>query len=147
MKHLLNNLSEEEKNSIREQHAGGIKIITENFGKLIGAKSGDVKPIVEQQTNDNVKVLNDGGVIELFSDVNGKNRVGSTFISIIEKQPNGDIHVYPDTSLMKVGEMYGNKNDYKLLVFSCGKEGFVVKSNSKRIYSKKLQDFLTSKYC
>ena len=63
MKHLLNNLSEEEKTAIREQHSGGMKIMTENFGKLIGAKSGNVKPIVEQQTNDNVKVLNDGGVI------------------------------------------------------------------------------------
>jgi hypothetical protein len=114
---------------------------------LIDVKSGDVKPIVEQQKIDNVKVLNDGGVTELFSDVNGKNRIGSSFISIVEKQPNGDVHVYPDTSIMKVGEMYGDKNDYRLLVFSCGKEGFVVKSNSKRIYSKKLQDFLTSKYC
>ena len=27
MKHILNNLSEEEKNAIREQHAGGMKVI------------------------------------------------------------------------------------------------------------------------
>lgn len=146
MKHLLNNLSEVEKNTIREQHAGGMKIMTENFGKLIGAKSGDVKPIMEQQTIDNVKVLNDGGFTELFADVNGKNRIGVTYIEQIWKQPNGDVHVYPDKNL-KVSEQYGNKNDYRLLVFSCGKEGFVVKSTSKRIYSKKLQDFLTSKYC
>ena len=38
MKHLLNNLSEEEKTAIREQHSGGMKIMTENFGKLIWYK-------------------------------------------------------------------------------------------------------------
>jgi hypothetical protein len=46
MKHLLNDLSEEEKNSIREQHNGGKKIVIENFNKLIETKSGDVKPIL-----------------------------------------------------------------------------------------------------
>lgn len=49
MKHLLNNLSEEEKNAIREQHTGGMKVMTENFGKLLNSKLGDAKPIVEQK--------------------------------------------------------------------------------------------------
>ena len=48
MKHLLNDLSEEVKNSIREQHTGGMKVMTENFSKLTN-KSGDVKTLVEQQ--------------------------------------------------------------------------------------------------
>lgn len=47
MKHLLNNLSEEEKNAIREQHSGGMKIMTENFRKLANSKLGDVRTIVE----------------------------------------------------------------------------------------------------
>ena len=47
MKHLLNNLSEEEKNSIREQHTGGMKVVNENFDKLLNAKLGDAKPITE----------------------------------------------------------------------------------------------------
>jgi hypothetical protein len=50
MKHILNNLSEEEKNAIREQHAGGMKVITENFSKLIGSKLGDSKPLVREQS-------------------------------------------------------------------------------------------------
>jgi hypothetical protein len=50
MKHLLNNLGEEEKNSIREQHAGGMKINTEKFGKLVEAKQGDVKLISEERS-------------------------------------------------------------------------------------------------
>ena len=48
MKHILNDLSEEEKNSIRKQHTGGIKVMTENFNKLINSKLGDAKPLVEE---------------------------------------------------------------------------------------------------
>jgi hypothetical protein len=46
MKHLLNDLSEEVKNSIREQHTGGMKVVTENFSKLLNTKSGSVKLVV-----------------------------------------------------------------------------------------------------
>lgn len=50
MKHILNNLSEEEKNAIREQHTGGMTVITENFSKLINSKLGDSKPLVKEET-------------------------------------------------------------------------------------------------
>lgn len=50
MKHLLNNLTEEEKNAIREQHTGGMKVMTENFSKLVNSKLGDVKPMVNEET-------------------------------------------------------------------------------------------------
>jgi hypothetical protein len=49
MKHLLNDLSEEEKNRIREQHTGGKKIMIENFNKLVNTKSGDVKLFLNEQ--------------------------------------------------------------------------------------------------
>ena len=49
MKHILNNLSSEEKNSIREQHTGGMRVVTENFNKLLGSKLGDSKPLVAEQ--------------------------------------------------------------------------------------------------
>ena len=49
MKHLLNDLTEKEKNSIREQHTGGMNVVTENFSKLINAKSGNVKPLVNER--------------------------------------------------------------------------------------------------
>jgi hypothetical protein len=49
MKHILNNLSEEEKNAIREQHTGGMKVITEKFSKLINSKLGDSKPLVKEE--------------------------------------------------------------------------------------------------
>jgi len=50
MKHLLNDLTEKEKNSIREQHTGGMNVVVENFSKLINTKSGDVKTLVNEQT-------------------------------------------------------------------------------------------------
>jgi catalase len=52
MKHILNNLSEEEKNAIREQHTGGMKVMTENFNKLINSKLGDSKPLVNEQKDE-----------------------------------------------------------------------------------------------
>ena len=49
MKHLLNDLSEEEKNRIREQHTGGKKLVIENFDKLVNGKLGDTKPLLSEQ--------------------------------------------------------------------------------------------------
>ena len=49
MKHLLNDMSEAEKNAIREQHLGGMKIANEKFSKLVGSKLGDVKPFLTEQ--------------------------------------------------------------------------------------------------
>ena len=49
MKHLLNNLSEEEKNNIREQHEGGMNLAIDNFKKLVETKSGDAKPYLNEQ--------------------------------------------------------------------------------------------------
>lgn len=49
MKHLLNTLSTEEKNSIREQHKGGISLDTSKFKKLMESKLGDSKPLVSEQ--------------------------------------------------------------------------------------------------
>jgi hypothetical protein len=50
MKHILNNISEEEKNAIREQHTGGMKLNTEKFKQLLETKQGDVKPLVSEQS-------------------------------------------------------------------------------------------------
>lgn len=62
MKHILNNLTETEKNNIREQHSGGMKVMTENFSKLINSKLGDVKPLVNEQSTDPKKELSDLGL-------------------------------------------------------------------------------------
>ena len=54
MKHILNNLSNEEKNSISEQHTGGMKVMTESFSRLLNAKLGDAKPLVNEQAETKV---------------------------------------------------------------------------------------------
>jgi hypothetical protein len=58
MKHILNNLSNEEKNSIREQHTGGMNVMTESFSRLLNAKLGDSKPLVNEAEEDD-----DAGVV------------------------------------------------------------------------------------
>jgi len=63
MKHILNNLSEQEKNAIREQHTGGMNVVTENFHKLLGSKLGDSKPLVNEQAE--TKVAGPFGVAPL----------------------------------------------------------------------------------
>lgn len=56
MKHLLNNLSEEEKNRIREQHEGGMKVNTEKFKSLLESKLGDSKPLI---SDDDINISED----------------------------------------------------------------------------------------
>jgi hypothetical protein len=53
MKHLLNNISKEEKENILKQHSGGMKVMTENFYRLLGAKHGNAKPLVNEQEEEN----------------------------------------------------------------------------------------------
>jgi hypothetical protein len=48
MKHILNNMSESEKNAIREQHEGGMKIDTSRFRQLMESKLGNAKPLVSE---------------------------------------------------------------------------------------------------
>jgi len=52
MKHLLNNLSDEEKNSIREQHTGGMKVVNERFSEMVNKVLGDAKPFLSEQQLD-----------------------------------------------------------------------------------------------
>jgi hypothetical protein len=49
MKHLLNNISQEEKNRILEQHRGGKSIDTTRFKALLESKSGNVKPLIMER--------------------------------------------------------------------------------------------------
>lgn len=48
MKNILNDISQEEKSKILEQHRGEIYVSVDNFGKLVNNKLGDVKPLVNE---------------------------------------------------------------------------------------------------
>lgn len=49
MKHVLNNMSESEKNAIREQHQGGMRIDTSRFRTLLESTVGNVKPLIMEE--------------------------------------------------------------------------------------------------
>ena len=74
MKHLLNNMSEEEKNAIREQHTGGKTINTEKFSKLLESKLGDARPLTEQMVppTGSTKNQKQTGLGDITGDLKGK---------------------------------------------------------------------------
>jgi len=77
MKHLLNDMSSEEKNSIREQHTGGIKIDTSRFRSLLESTLGNSKPLVnEEEDDDDEVVVNVNDIaqedMKCFSDVSAE---------------------------------------------------------------------------
>ena len=88
-------MSEEEKNSIREQHIGGMNLMIENFKKLISSKSGDVKPLLIREEESSTvssnlemglkKVLNQSTKDDLSSVKTVTNFCKS---SSVTKQPN-----------------------------------------------------------
>ena len=49
MKQLLNDMSFEERQNIREQHTGGMKVMSGSFRRLVNAKLGDSKPLISEQ--------------------------------------------------------------------------------------------------
>lgn len=83
MKHLLNDMSEDEKNRIREQHEGGMKVEISRFKNLLESTMGDVRPLISEQesqmTDEQIDMEienmdeNDGGKLEEFVKKIGKN--------------------------------------------------------------------------
>ena len=71
MKHLLNDMTSEEKSNIREQHTGGKQINTSRFKSLLESKSGDVKPLLSEGVTGSII----GGFINVM-DGNGKVQKG-----------------------------------------------------------------------
>lgn len=113
MKHLLNDLSEQEKNSIREQHTGGMKVMTESFSKLINSKLGDVKPMVNEQGPLNKKLDPKKMEVEerLRQEVYKKYGCGKqsdTFDSLVEKYQKAVNDAY-EKEMLKVDGILGPK--------------------------------------
>jgi len=48
MKHILNNISQDEKRRILEQHTGGKQLFIENFNKLVNNKLGTVNTLLKE---------------------------------------------------------------------------------------------------
>ena len=101
MKHLLNNLSEDEKNSIREQHEGGMKLDTSRFRTLLENKSGNVKPLVENEEEE------DFGFASHSGDFEGDDSEDEGY----EEEPNEEIFSLIDD------ECVNSKNDEDCVTF------------------------------
>jgi hypothetical protein len=76
MKHLLNDMSSEEKNSILEQHTGGKQIDTSRFRSLLESTLGNAKPLVNEEEEDDDVVVNVNDIeqedMKCFSDVSAE---------------------------------------------------------------------------
>lgn len=114
MKHILNNLSAEEKKSILEQHTGGMKVMTENFSKLINSKLGDSKPLVNEQVQPTIQ---------------GSSKNGVTYT--VQRIPSGKFKIFVTTPTIKTptdafkafggGEMwkeYNSQNEAQTVINS-----------------------------
>jgi hypothetical protein len=93
MKHILNNLTEQEKQAILEQHKGGMKVMNENFSKLIKATLGDAKPLVSEQAGDQNTHRYEAGVespgIEKFIANPTDNTISNGLLNQLRNDPYG----------------------------------------------------------
>jgi hypothetical protein len=125
MKHILNNLSEEEKNSIREQHTGGMKVMTENFNKLLNSKLGDAKPLVnEEQTLPFLNVFPNVNVLKSVNDTIMTISPNSNVIYLTKRNPKSGVIIPKTKFAFKVSGSYGWLNfDVKLRNFKRNTDG------------------------
>ena len=121
MKHLLNNLSSEEKNRIREQYEGGMSVDTSKFKTLLESKLGDSKPLINEtkevseffnpfktKKNDDehyIKVKKWMGKtnVKLFSRLEPKNVNGVVSFTIDKMEDNGKIESIGEIRLIYSG--------------------------------------------
>ena len=157
MKHILNNLSEEEKNAIREQHTGGMKVMTENFNKLINSKLGDAKPLVSEQpvsrpptTRPSTPTTNlVGKEILLYSDATQQKIYKKGTIERLSKFSDGSVGI----ELRVLGEVTNHSSPY--IIFNCLKsEKLSYSYNTKEgqrktleVYCSPLLKILKNDYC
>lgn len=117
MKHILNDLTEIEKNSIREQHVGGMKLKNENFSKLVHSKLGDVKPVVNEQPTQKINQnpwANYPCVAKFKDEVSPKG----------QKSKRGE-GIFANTLFYSNGRAMDNKTK-KMYFFKCDPNGIIV---------------------
>ena len=109
MKHLLNNLSEEEKSTIRGQHTGGMSVNAEKFKNLSESKLGNAKPLISEQLNDldydslyNNKLYRD--IMDVINDSNASREETVEILKAIIDEKEGSGWVTKD----KVRKLFGS---------------------------------------
>jgi hypothetical protein len=97
MKHILNNISEKEKQKILEQHSGGTTINNKMFFRLVESKLGDVKPLLSEQIEANagaiqqfLKTNQDPNLVVDYAFGNGSAAAAGKYISRGSNDKNYD---------------------------------------------------------
>ncbi len=107
MKHLLNNLTEEEKNTIREQHEGGMEVMNENFHKMVNKELGHVN-LYEQELDPEVGTYS--GCLNQFSKKSGLRNISRECKKLLdsEKLDKNTIEACKATTIKGYGYSYRN---------------------------------------
>jgi hypothetical protein len=128
MKHLLNNLSSEEKSRILEQHSGGKSIDTSKFKKLIESKSGDVKPLINEQSTSVDESLNEWGK-NVFQKIKGTQVV--SYEIDFDNKPIGEAKSYWIDSLTDVMTTDSVGSLYELTYVALNMKGHTLSDDLK----------------
>jgi len=151
MKHLLNNISEEEKNRIREQHTGGMRIATDKFKMLVETKQGDVKLYLNENPMPSVSPISSldivGKTVNFYSDKGNTKLLSSYSPSTIKGQgtnPKGGFDIFIEVK----GSPVSNR-----LNFNCQGQYFTITEktggnpNFHMYPNKELSDLISREYC
>lgn len=117
MKHLLNNLSEEEKQSILEQHNGGMKVFSENFKRLIGHKSGTILNEQPQTGSTVPQTTNSGNTMTPKGISKEINTAPAPVTSIIYQDPTNKGDKKPMVS-SQIDKLYFERNPKGTIKFA-----------------------------
>lgn len=128
MKHILNNLTEEEKNAIREQHTGGMKVMNENFSKLVNTKLGDVKPMINEQNEENLsktqktilRLIEKGEIIKASRWLGGK-ELAKGYYKVSEIMQGIDWHT-DENLIINISKIIENNLDGEINIGDIGND-------------------------
>jgi|LakMenE01Jun11ns_1017448.scaffolds.fasta_scaffold9952387_4 hypothetical protein len=104
MKHLLNDLSGEEKNRILEQYNNSLIVETQKFNKLLKSSLGNVKPLMEMDGDDEFEMTNDDESSEYPTYEQFKDEIDDFFSNY------GD-YINPERLKQEVDMLLGFMND------------------------------------
>lgn len=105
-----------------------------------------IKQLVNEQYNDKlVDEINGGDPIGIFADKSETKQIGLTYFAESFVEGNGVVNLYPEN--IKFSDPSENKNDYRVLVFKCGVDGFRSKTTSKTVYNRRVYNLLKNKFC
>jgi hypothetical protein len=149
MKHLLNNISEEEKNRIREQHTGGMRIATDKFKMLVETKQGDVKLYLNEQPLEKNKPKPEdliGKTVNFYEDKENQNKIivlQQAKITGVDENETNNVFTVTPKSMGKPFELRYNCERKDFTVFSSGAPS----EAPKKLYNKSLSDAAFEIYC